>query len=269
MDANYRVGAISALDRARAALAHEEDCNLRYAALELRMALECLVYDRAKNYKEELSNKKLSTWQPRQLLNLLLEIDPFADQTCTIKIGVESEYSVPAKETIMRGTDRVISLKEIKENYDSLGSYLHSPTLEQVMAKKCIPGAKLRQKCEKLIEIIQDVLDSPVWNVNIRNITSVKCEDCGADIIRRVPAIVDGPLEATCIDCEASYTITKKSDGKLEWKAKIHKVSCANPECCGEVNIWERDIKLQKFWRCDSCDGVNEFALGVKFLSKS
>lgn len=264
MGNEYRNEAKSALDRARQTLAAGRDCELRYAALELRMALECLVYERAQGYREELSSKKLNTWQPKQLLNILLTIDPHADQTSSIRFGVEKEFGVPAEEMTYLGTDRVISLKEIKEYYDRLGSYLHAPTIDQVRLGKGLPGQKLRKSCEDLSNIIGGSLKSKVWNVNFKVTTSLDCEDCGTKIVRRVQAGKD-QFDATCIECEASYILTRTADDKFTWKADNLQVACANPACEKEISVWRRDIAVGKYWKCQSCDGKNEIIFGLKF----
>lgn len=260
----YREGARLALVRARKALATDEIYQLRYAALELRMALECLVYERAQNYREELSNKKLNTWQPKQLLGLLLEIDPHADKTSTISFGLEEEYGVPAKEMTVLGTERVISLKEIKNYYDRLGSYLHTPTAEQSNQGKGLPGEKLRESCESLFSIIESSLNSSVWNINFKKSTSLTCGDCGTKIVRRVPDNQES-FVATCIECGASYTLTRDEGDKVNWKANQHEIQCANPECEEVAVIWTRDITLNKHWNCNRCGGENAFVLGVQF----
>jgi hypothetical protein len=264
MGNEYRNDANSALNKARQALASGESHKLRYAALELRTALECLVYDRAQNYKEELSGKKLNTWQPKQLLNILLKIDPYADQTSIISFGLEEEYGVPAKEMTYLGTDRVISLKEIREYYDRLGSYLHAPTIEQAAQGKGIPGEKLRKSCEELCSIIDSSLGSKVWNADFKLTTSLDCEDCGTKIVRRVQAQQD-QFEATCIECDASYILTRTSDNRFIWKANNLQVACANPECRENISVWRRDIAVDKYWKCKSCGGENQFVVGIKF----
>lgn len=267
MTTRYRDDARSALVSARQTLDSGESAQLRYAALELRMALECLVYERAQNYKEELSDKKLSTWQPKELLNILLEINPHADKTKTISFGMQEEYGVPAKEMTTLGTDRVISLKEIKKYYDRLGSYLHTPTEEQSTQGKRLPGEELRKRCEELFSIIEDSLSSKVWNADFKNTSSIACGDCGTKIVRRVPAS-DDPFEATCIECRASYTLTRTADGEIVWKENWHEIPCANPECGEKAFIWHRDIALGKHWICNSCGGNNAFVLGIEFSPK-
>ena len=267
MGTEYRNDAKSALDRARKALAAGKNPQLRYAALELRMALECLVYERAQSYKEELSNKKLNTWQPRQLLAILLEINPHADKTSTISFGIEEEYGVPAKEMTQLGTDRVISLSEIKEYYDRLGSYLHAPTIEQVIQGKGLPGEKLRKTCEDLSNIVQSSLSSKVWNADFKVTTSLDCADCGTKIVRRVHPQQDR-FEAACIECRASYILTRTPDDKFNWEEDNVEVACANPECGDKIFVWRRDAAVNRCWTCKLCGGENAFVVGIQFTSK-
>lgn len=264
LKAAYRNTAKLALARAKENLNSNESANLRYAALELRMALECLVYERAQNYKDELPSKKLNTWQPRQLLSILLDINPYADKTSTISVGIEEEYGVQAKVMTLLGTDRVISLKEIKEFYDRLGSYLHTPTIDQTEQGKGIPGERLRSSCEKLIEIIESSLNSTVKNVDFKTTVTISCEECGTNIIRRVVGSED-KFQATCIECSATYTISKTDNSQYKWSPNIQRVACANPECNEIATLWQKDIILHNRWTCTGCNGLNTFGLGVFF----
>ena len=77
---NYRDVARGCLIRASAMLPSNSEETLRYAALELRQCLECLIYERAWCYKSVLSNDDLKEWQPSRLIKRLLEIAPYADK---------------------------------------------------------------------------------------------------------------------------------------------------------------------------------------------
>ena len=104
---------------------------LLYAALDVRMAMEALTYERAQVYSEELPASVYETWQPRKLMRQLLDLDPNADQGGTLSIGQE-ENGQPAKVMTIMGTEKVLSMAAIKRHYDALGSYLHTPTLAQI-----------------------------------------------------------------------------------------------------------------------------------------
>ena len=70
--------------------------RLRYAALELRDAMEALTYDRALTVTDYIPPEEYKTWQPRKLMAVLLDIDPFIGMTSTVAFGREEEYGKPA-----------------------------------------------------------------------------------------------------------------------------------------------------------------------------
>ncbi|MCW9012781.1 MAG: hypothetical protein OQL06_03285, partial [Gammaproteobacteria bacterium] len=167
MKVNFRHKARESLLRAKNEVNKENDNHLYYTALELRMAIEAITYDRAQAYKEEIPPAEYKTWQPRKLMQLLLDIDPDTDKNSGIGIGLEKTPGVPAEETTYLGTENVFNFKSIKDHYDALGSFLHMPTLKQIEENKAHNASKLRARCEKIIEALEAALSSPVFNITI------------------------------------------------------------------------------------------------------
>ena len=95
---NYRHLARESLSRAKAELAAQDLHRLRYAALELRDAMEAVTYDRALAFKDEIPPEEYRTWQPRKLMAVLVDVDPSIGMTSTIAVGIESEYGKPAED---------------------------------------------------------------------------------------------------------------------------------------------------------------------------
>ena len=83
---DFRTRARDAFDRAREHLTSGAPGRLRYAALELRLALEAVSYGTAQAYSEELPESAYEQWQPPKLVELLLEQDPGADQSVRVRI---------------------------------------------------------------------------------------------------------------------------------------------------------------------------------------
>ena len=131
MKPNYRNVARQAVQTARSELAESEGGSLQVAVLQLRMAMEALTYEGAAKYAEELGPEGMKTWQPRQLMRRILEIDPNADTTATFRIGREPSCRVSPDCMTELGTDHALSLAALKEHYDALGSFLHAPTIDQ------------------------------------------------------------------------------------------------------------------------------------------
>lgn len=132
MKYDFRNKARKTLEKAETELASNDDSRLKYAALELREAIEAITYDKAQSYQQELLPTEYATWQPRKLMQLLLEIDPSADKPTALSFGLEEEYGKPAKEMQLLGKEEPLTLTNIKKHYDALGSFLHMPTLDQL-----------------------------------------------------------------------------------------------------------------------------------------
>jgi len=110
----YRNDARAALKRARAELALGDNERIRYAALELREAMEALTYDRASAYSKELPSSAYDTWQPRRVMELLLEIDPNADKDSTLAVGLEETPGVSAPVMHSLGAEKVLNLGQLR-----------------------------------------------------------------------------------------------------------------------------------------------------------
>jgi len=261
---DYRTEAREALARAQQNLSKKDSSGVMYAALELRIALESLIYQRATLYSKELCGKKLSTWQPGKLLKLLLDIDPYADKSGSLSVGLEEEYGKPAPIMHSLGRERVLTLGEIKTYYDRLGSYLHAPTFDQVAAGKGATTEGKEQRCVELAGILDEVLSSPVFNVNFRVFSEISCGKCGKQIVRRLPPD-GGTVVATCIECEAQYRVESNPPGGVAWTPLVHRVKCAKADCCQVMELWESEVKVGTNWVCSGCGGKNIISLAVAY----
>ena len=261
----------NALVNAREEMASQNEYRVRYAALELRQSLECLVYERAYSYREEIPPAEYLAWQPRKVLQLLLDIDPKADQGCAISIGAEAVPGVAADPKDMKplGTEHVLGMKTLKAHYDALGSYLHSPTL-----KKMEDGGhsltKLRSRCEQVAAEVEKVLSSTLWGVNFKQTTEMDCIRCGRKVRRRVPLMdeIEG-LTASCYECNAGYLITQIEPGRFKWKPQYVTGECPSEECDSEFCIWESDFKIAATWSCRKCLGRFQIVYGATKLESA
>jgi hypothetical protein len=259
---DFRNQARGYLKQAKAELTTGDDVRLRYAALDLRFAMEALTYDRARAYKDELPPSEYDTWQPRKLMVLLLEIDPNADKDSFLSVGIEEHYGVPAPVMTALGAETVLNLAVLKKHYDAIGNFLHVPTLKQAETSPPVP-AKLRERCEEVAAYIEKVLASPVWNATFGNFASMQCENCGATIRKRIPHGQE-KLTAKCFECPATYTVTDAGKGKVYWKLDMVDVPCGNKECGHVIHILPAELKPGSTWTCAACSGTNVIALSVK-----
>lgn len=263
---DYRSEARKSLERAKKNLEKDDASDTRYAALDLRMALESLIYEKAQNYKGELSPKILSTWQPRKLLVHILEIDPDADKSSSLAVGIEEEYGKPSTDMKFLGTENVLSLTNIKKYYDRIGSYLHSPTIEQVDQKKSASPEKMKIRCEELINILNAVLSSFIFNTDMHQKIDWLCEKCGTKIIRRIPSGVS-VFKACCTECNATYQVKSEDELNFHRVPMTHEVTCTDNDCEQQTRLWDNDIALGNKWNCSSCGLKHKFSLGLEVLA--
>lgn len=251
--------------QARKELDSGDDARLRYAALELRFAIEAIAYDKAQAYQKELPPKEYATWQPRKLMKVLIEIDPNADKASAISFGIEEEYGKPAKEMRFLGKEDPLTLANIKKHYDALGSYLHMPTLEQINKGIGTDNIKLRERCNTVIIIITEVLESRVFNITIGNFAEVSCSRCNAKIRRRIP-LGQSKTEANCFECGAPYIVTDIGNSQVEWTRKGEHVPCPNPnlQCKEEFFLFADQIKPGTKLRCDGCGMGFRLFIGIE-----
>jgi hypothetical protein len=264
---NFRHLATESLARAKAELAANDTARLRYAALELRDAMEALTYDRALAFKDDIPPEEFKTWQPRKLMAALLEIDPSIGKTSTIAVGLEKEYGVPAPQERMQvlGTDVVFTLADLKAHYDAIGSYLHMPSPEQIQSGNMPDPTRLRERCETIVSLVEKVLSSSVWNSTF-GITAIldECmnEACKKPIRKRMP-LGKQTIEARCFECKAEYTITSGPNDSVIWTPKMTDVPCPTPNCPEKVSLWPHEVRPGTKWRCRGCGIRHEIALGV------
>lgn len=258
---NYRNEAHQALNRAREAL-EDDDTRLKYAALELRMAMESLTYDRAQAYKDEFPPDEYKTWQPRKVMAVLLEIDATADKDRTLSYGVEETPGQPSAKMTMLGTEKVLNMETLRRHYDALGSFLHVPTLKQTRSGKTHDPEKQRKRCTEIAGYIEHVLASTIHNFRFGRFSTIECAECGKPIRKRMPAS-EKTVEAECFACKASYTLRDIDGEQIEWEPHVHKIACGNRACGHKIEIWLREYALGVTWTCPGCDGCNTIVLGV------
>ncbi len=260
---DYRHEAGKYLKRAEHELGTLDDERLKYAALELRMAMEALTYDRAQVYNQEFPPSEYETWQPRKVMTVLLDIDPTADSDATYAIGLEKEYGVRSERMDSLGTEIILNMETIRKHYDALGSYLHVPTLKQVRCSKPHDFSKIRRRCEEVASSVRQVLSSPVFNVTLGSFASLPCMECGKPMRKRMP-YAKKEVSAQCYDCGASYLIINKGNREVEWMPQQHEIPCANSSCNHKIVIWHHELEAGRSWTCPTCCGRNTFCLGVR-----
>ncbi|MDQ2151352.1 hypothetical protein RBI22_21860 [Alcaligenaceae bacterium C4P045] len=262
MKRNFRHDARAALARAKHEMESADFARLRYATLELRLSIEALTYDRAQAFSAEIPPTDYGTWQPKKLLQVLLDIDPHVDQASTLRFGEEEITGQPAGEMHSLGTETVFDLRALKKHYDALGSFLHMPTLKQIEGNANIDFSKLRSRCEHIVVDLEAALGSPVFNITLGSFAQIECVECGKPVRKRFPS---GPeaVEAHCFACPASYRLTLVGAGRVHWQSLQQDIVCPTDSCLHVFAIWSREIKQGAYWTCPKCQ--MRYVIGYAF----
>jgi hypothetical protein len=264
MKTDYRGLVRTAHARARAALATGEPSQLACAALHTRMAMEGLTYERAQAYAEDLPPATWQHWQPKKIMDVLLQIDPLADQGGTLSMGIEETPGVPAKKMTLIGTEHVLSMKQLRAHYDRLGAFLHLPTPRQIQEGKEHDWTKVRRRCEEVLEEIERALRSPLHAAVFRLTTELGCLRCGERMRRRIPIDEDFEVEVECFECYARYRVSGAAqNSQVRWLPLKQPVACPTEGCSQQHAFWESEIKPGLAFQCQECHGKFELILGV------
>lgn len=235
-----------------------------YAALELRKAIEAITYDKAHAYKNDLPLETIETWQPKKVMELLLEIDPHADKGGTISFAPEDgkgNLKGPFKEL---GTENVFSLKDIKKNYDALGNFLHTPSIKQVNLGKTHDEKKIKIRCKKIHKELGKVLSSTMWNSTFGPSSTLKCLRCSKPIRRRLNTLKIGDKTSVkCFFCQADYEIEILKDQEVNWTPIQVDITCPKEDCKNEMLVWPDKIQIGNHFKCGKCGESLEFCLVV------
>lgn len=260
---NYRNYARKCLRLCEEELRNSNNERLKHAALELRMSMEAITYDRALAYKDEFPPAEYETWQPRKVMKVLLDIDPLADKDRSFAFG-EEEDGVPPQVMRSLGAEKVLNMATLRKHYDALGSFLHVQSIKQIRAEKSLDFDKMRLRCEEIAEYIRAVLVSPVFNVTIGSFATMECVECGKLIRKRIPHR-QKEVKVECYECHASYLIVDKGKDKVEWQPQQHLVECGKDDCNHKIVVWPHELEVGRSWTCPSCKGRNTFALGISY----
>lgn len=230
------------------------------------MALEAITYDNAVKYVEELTPKELEAWQPPQLLDTLIKLDPIA------AVGLEMQVQRDDGTWLSFGKSHRIALSDLRKLYNSLGSHLHSPSIKQVLNGKGRNSISMRDACVKVIELVTQVLDAPLIDVDFKifGSFSADCPGCGTAIKRRLNALHQPSKErkidsmvVECPSCLASFDVLLGGPGAYKWAERRQEIKCGHLDCGKPIHIWMRQFKDGVDVPCASCGRKSSIRQGL------
>lgn len=240
----------SCMAKAKELLVDEtEYLNLRYAALELRMCMEFLTYEKLRSYSDVIPATVLATWQPPQAVKALLEFEPRADQTFTLHIGKQDGPGQPAKEMHYLGTHAALPFRLLRKHYHKLGNLLHAPTKPETSS---LDAAKTLTYLQEVVADLEAPLNSNILSCTLRNTWSFTCAQCGNVLVRNAESLSqDSAVACFTPGCDAEYQAELSPDGEAIFKPVLSHFECL--QCKADIAISPKKLKIGASFKCSAC----------------
>ena len=241
------------LERAKSLLEQPDEPSLRYAALELRFAMETVVYRQLQEYDDVIPGSLMGKWKPDQILKLLISFDPLSNQGGEIAFAIQGPEQIP-KDFQPLGQTKAIPWKEFRSHYNKLGSFLHAAA-PKTSAKKSSPLTKdsfmkiiasleecttataifafkaiisARCHCDNMLYIGQGEFDNDELtvcsNLKCNSLWQRRKTEDGQQVLDRVEVIT-----FRCADCEAYIRVQPAQI----WQP----IRCQNCSCSFKINL--------------------------------
>jgi len=185
--------------------------HLRYACLELRLAIEALAYATLQTYLDDDSDivqSAQSDWQPGKVLDALLDYDPMADMSFRVVMHSVAPNGEPG-EMVMDAVDQRFSARWAKKAHRSMGSFLHQRTIQQVRKGKQLDEPALRREAQRVLETLEPILASPLYDTRVGFRFGYNCPGCGDELsVALMPLMLTGATRARCPTCGTRWRAT-------------------------------------------------------------
>lgn len=239
--------------KAKDLLAIPTEHHLRYAALELRMCMEFLTYEKLRSYSNIVPPEVQAIWQPPQAVKALLDFEPDAEQGFEIHVGKEETPGVIPSEMNFLGAHNALSVSWLRKHYNKLGNLLHAPN---GISPKAFDLSKSVAYLQEVMRDLEAPLQSTILGANIRVVWSVQCSQCGKTVARNADAMKAGAL-ATCFtpNCGTEYTARETEEGNVVFEPVLARFPCG--KCGKDIAIQPKKLKLGVGFNCVHCQEVN------------
>lgn len=205
------------IERIKSLLAEDTEPSVTYAALEARLALEKVCYDRLRQRHDYISHDQLKKWQPRAVVNTLItEVDPYVTETRTLSMGRQAArgVSAEAEDFVQLGTEIGFNAKRIEKMWNALAKlalHVRLPEHREDHISNYGDKKQIRAKVDEVIEELERLAKSTMAFSGIGEEISFACT-CGEKNRRRASLLKDGQ-HVLCINPDCKITWKAVSDG--------------------------------------------------------
>lgn len=261
---NYR----PIIERIDALLAEDTDASVTYAALEARLTVEKVCYDRLKHAHEYISHAELRRWQPSAVVKQLIQdVDKHVADTMTLMISKSPAVpgvQPPDEDYIEVGTQVGFDAKRLGELWNALSNlalHVKLPKNKNDHIPDYGDRAKIRAKVEEAKAEFKRLAKGTMGFSGIGEQVSFQCGVCETANKRRAALLREGQ-RVFCINpnCDASFIVHKEGEA-INFRGETCDFACQG---CGDVKHlpWRFFSEKLKFgnraiFDCKSCNHRN------------
>lgn len=233
--------------------------SLTYAALECRLAIEALCYERLSIAHSYISHDDLKRWQPKDVVNILIqEVDAQIASTLTLYIsrdpvpqgkGDMTQADYEALEYVPVGTQIGFDPKLISKLWNALANVaLHVQPPKSANDVVAVHGKpdKIRARVLEALAEIKRVSSRTMLSSGTGEEVSFDCS-CGAKNKRRTGLLQEGQT-VSCINptCKESFFVEMR-DTAIFFNRRTFPVSCS---VCSKLEAipmkWAEKLKVDQ-----------------------
>jgi len=254
------------IDRIRALLEQDTDASVTYAALEARLALEKVCYDRLRQRHDYISHDQLRKWQPGAVINTLIsDVDAHLTETMTLsmsKTPARDDVKPEDEEYVQIGTEVGFDAKKLVKMWNAvarLALHVRLPKDKNDHIPDYGDKAETRAKVLEIVAELERLAKGTMTFSGIGMEVSFDCS-CGTKNKRREKLLREGQ-HVYCInpECELTWKVVKEDDG-IGFEAVAVTVNC--DQCQAENLIPWRFVTRMKYdevatFSCHTCQDKN------------
>lgn len=251
-------------------LSEDTESSITYAALECRLAIERICYERLRLAHDYISHDDLKKWQPRDIVRVLIqEVDSKVAETFTMSISTSPRPEGAAEPTLEEyqsmefvpiGTQVGFDPNKLGRFWNALAKlalHISLPTNKADNVPHYGDKEAIKKKVSEALAEIKRIGEGTLMStgMGMGGEVSFACF-CGSKNKRRLEFLNDGQI-VSCInpDCDESYGFVKSD---LSFGRRTFEITC---RACGT----QRDVakKMVEKLRTDQrihfdCEGCGE-----------
>lgn len=233
------------IDVIESLLKEDTQQSLTYAALECRLTIEYLCYERFKRFYSYISPDDLMNWQPKHVVKQISEdVDDFIRQGFTLYISPPQKDCEPPKtkkeyealEYTLLGKQSELNLNKLHNLWHGLANVaLHIPVPNIHSGELKIYGNResMKTKVIDAIEYFRTINGNLLIGGTLNEVFTFNCHACNTLLKRPIDKLSSIKI-INCLNpkCDESYLVTPESKGEgFTITRRVFKFSCDN---CGE-----------------------------------